>query len=272
MNFNIEEIVHAAVEDVQAGVSLAVGARNIVLSTLGPRPRELDPADPRVVRAQESIANRSIVPELEADILEHRQNLPAYHGVIVPSVLLLAAIEVAGNFDLVRVIDLPTVTQVIVSLAAAAFVVIASAAAADAVADMRSNPKDAAQRRWGRLVLALYSVLVAAVAILRLSQAGEVDDGSMAERLASATVLACGTLGPAFMIKAAVKEWQSTRLTKLSHEGSVRRHSETLRSLTAADSLLDTIHIAPAAWDAAATRIVAIYERAFQIAAARKQS
>ncbi len=272
MNFNIEEIVQAAIDDVQAGVPLAVGGKNIVLSLLGSRPLELDPADPRVVRAQESIANRSIVPELEADILSHRQNLPAYHSLIVPAVILLAIIEVAGNFDLIRVIDLPMLTQVIVSLAAAAFVVIASAVASDAVADMRSNPKDAAQRRWGRLILGGYCVLVAAVAILRLSQAGDVDDSSIAERIASAVVLATSTIGPAFMIKAAVKEWQSTRLTKLSHESSVRRHGETVRSLTAADSLLDTMHVAPAVWDASATRVAAIYERAYQIALARKQS
>ncbi len=272
MNFNIEEIIQAAIDDVSAGVSLTAGARNVVLSQLGPRPRELDPADPRVVRAQETIANRSIVLELEADILAHRQNLPPYHGVIVPAVIALTAIEIAGNFDLIRVIDLPMVTQVIVSLAAAAFVVIASAIASDAVADLRNNPKDAAQRRWGRVILGGYCVLVAAVAILRLSQAGDADDGSVAERVASALVLATSTLGPAFMIKAAAKEWQSTRLTKLSHESSVRRHGETVRALTAADHLLDALHGAPSTWDADAARIVAVYERAHQVALTRKQS
>ena len=272
MNINPETIAEAAQNDVDAGISLPVAARSFVLSVLGPRPAEPDPSDPRVIRAEEQREQRHLLPELEADMLAQTQAIPVHSALIKPVLVGIGIIEIAGNYDLLSVVDLPAFTRIILSLAAAAFVVTASAAAADALTTLKGKQGDSGQRRWGQAVLFGYTFVVAAIAILRISQSGGVEDASVLERLASATLLLGTTAGPAFLAKTAAAEWQNIHENKTSHADTLRRHAEISASVGAAENFLDSLYVAPGTWDADATQLLASYERQFHIAVSRKRS
>lgn len=236
-------IKRAAEADAVAGVPLEI-ARNAWLQHAVPAPATVDDADPRLQRARDQLLDEPVIAELEADRRATELDVPPWASYLWLFVALCFVVENLSAWDLMRVLDMPDLLRLALGFAVSSFVLLLTGMAAQRAEQLQKAGQGQKNVFSSSLIIGLYSVVVLSAVIARYAGLGVDEDSTAAGDLASAVLLACGTVGPALLCKKLVPLWLEGRRLRNMRKQTEERYRRTARDVAAAHAFIASAHTA----------------------------